>query len=324
MSQIQKSHRNDLIGLAVLTLILVGLTLILENSYYQTLLVISEIYAIAAIGLSLLFGYAGQISIGQSAFFGLGAYMTANLVQRFNIEPVLALGGSALFSAAVGYLIARPLLRLSSHYLAMATLAFGVVMSIAFGQLKAITGGFDPGIIAMPAFRILDYPLGDIHSMMWVCGAALVIVMALCLNLIHSRIGRALRALRGSEYAAAGLGVDTRAYKVAVFALAAGLAGVAGSLYAFFLRSFTASAFDVTLSIELLVMIVIGSVSSLWGALIGAVVITLLPNLLEHFHQYKMLIYGLLMVSVMIFMPNGLFQGLFDSVTSLRARRSQS
>ncbi|KQV41317.1 branched-chain amino acid ABC transporter permease [Rhizobium sp. Root1204] len=324
MHSYQRKYRRDLVALAILTATLVVLNLALPNSYYQTILIFAQINAISAIGLSLLFGYAGQVSLGQSAFMGIGAYATANFTMKLGLEPVAALVLSGLLSATVGYLVARPLLRLSSHYLAMATLAFAVVAFVIFGQAKSLTGGFDPGIISMPGFSLFGWRLSKTREMIWVTGTVLIVVTFLSLNLIHSRLGRSLVALRGAENAAQGLGIATARQKTQVFTLAAGLAGLAGSLYAFQMRSFNASGFDVIVSIEILTMIIVGSVSMIWGAIIGAAVITLLPNLLEGFDAYKTLIYGTMIVLIMIFMPKGLIQSLGERIALMRHKEGKA
>ncbi len=311
-------------ALATMAAIVVILNLTLPNSYFQTILIFAEINAIAAIGLSLLFGYAGQVSLGQSAFMGIGAYATANFTMKLGLEPIVAMILSTILSAAIGYIVARPLLRLSSHYLAMATLAFAVVAFVIFGQAKDLTGGFDPGIISMPGFSIFGMRLSKTAHMVWVTGLVLIVVTYFCLNVIHSRLGRSLLALRGAENAAEGLGIATAGQKTRVFTMAAALAGLAGSLYAFQMRSFNASGFDVIVSIELLTMIIVGSVSMIWGAIIGAVVITLLPNLLEGFDAYKTLIYGAMIVLIMIFMPKGLIQSLLERIANLRHKERQA
>lgn len=324
MTDSKRKYRRDLLALAAMAAIILLLNLTLPNSYFQTILIFAEINAIAAIGLSLLFGYAGQVSLGQSAFMGIGAYATASFTMKLGLEPIAAMALSTILSATVGYIVSRPLLRLSSHYLAMATLAFAVVAFVIFGQAKDLTGGFDPGIISMPGFSILGLRLSKTSQMIWVTGIVLIIVTYFCLNLIHSRLGRSLLALRGAENAAEGLGIATTRQKTRVFTMAAGLAGLAGSLYAFQMRSFNASGFDVIVSIEILTMIIVGSVSMIWGAIIGAAVITLLPNLLEGFDAYKTLIYGLMIVLIMIFMPKGLIQSLIERIAHMRHKEGEA
>lgn len=313
-------YRVDVIGVGVLALAIVVGWATIAKSFYLTMLIYSGIYSIAALGMFVLFGFAGQISIGQAAFFGVGAYVSAFVVMRTGLPSLVAIACATVLAAAFGWLVSRPLLRLSTNYLAMATLAFGVICFILFAQLRSLTGGLDPGIVAMPTLSILGFAFGDTRSMFLLVGAALCATMLLVVNLVHSRVGRALRALRGSEVATAGLGVDVVRSKVAAFTLAAGLTGFAGSLFAFFQSAFNASVFNVGLSIELLVMVVVGSVASPWGALFGALFVTLLPQVLEDLEQYKLLIYGVILTVVVVYLPDGLGRGAVDAARTIARR----
>ena len=320
-SRIANRYRRDVVGVALLALIAVAIGLTVTRSFYLTMLIYSAIYAIAALGMSLLFGFAGQISIGQAAFFGVGAYTSAYLVMRLGLPPLLGMACATGLAGAFGWLVSRPLLRLTTNYLAMGTLAFGVICFILFAQLRGITGGLDPGIVALAPFSIGPLVLDEPRKMYWLVAVVLCVVMLLVINLVHSRIGRSLKALKVSEVAAAGLGVDVVRYKVATFTLAAALTGLAGSLFAHFQSAFNASVFNVGLSIELLIMIVVGSVATPWGALFGALFVTILPSFLEDFEQYKLLVYGVIMTAVMIYMPDGFGKALVEALVSLFKRR---
>ena len=310
-------------GVPVLAALVVLGYLLARSDFHLTVMTFCAIYGIAAVALSLAFGYAGLISLGSSAFFGVGAYAVAYMGQKLQLPALVALCAAGVVPGLAGYLLARPLLRLNSHYLAVATLAMAVVMYIVFGQAKAVTGGLDPGIMGLPALKIGPLELGGPKAMYWVCWAVLIAVCAVALNFVNSAAGRATRALRSSEVAASCLGVDTVRLRVSIFALSSALIGLAGGLYAYFMRSFNATAFEPSVSIDLLMMVLVGSVSTLWGAVAGAVVITILPNFLENFEHYKMLVYGLLMVIVMVFFPNGLVQHLADLVSRNRRGAAQ-
>jgi branched-chain amino acid transport system permease protein len=301
-----RRYQLDLLGLLILMAVILAAGLLITRSYYLSMLVYAGIYAIAALGMFILFGYAGQISIGQAAFFGIGAYTSALVVMHSGLPSIVAIGCSVALAAAFGWLVSRPLLRLATNYLALATLAFGLICFSIFGQWSSLTGGLDPGIVAMPSFNILGLTLSGTRAIFWLVAVCFCLCMFLTLNIVHSRIGRALRALKSSEVAASGLGIDVVGYKVAAFTFAAGLTGLAGALFAFFQNSFNASVFGVGLSIELLVMVVVGSVSSPWGALFGALFVTILPSFLEDYEHYKLLVYGIILTFIMIFMPDGL------------------
>lgn len=310
-------------ALAVVILVIVAYFLA-PTEFHLTVLTIVAIHGIAAVALTLAFGYAGLISLGSSAFFGLGAYTAAFAVQKMGLPSLVGLLMGVLVCGTTGYLLARPLLRLNSHYLAMATLALGVVAYIVYGQARPFTGGLDPGIFGLEPLQIFGFKLAGPRQMYWVCWGALLISCLAGANLVHSARGRAMRALRTSEVATSCLGVDTVGLRVMVFALSSSLIGLAGGLYAFFMRSFAASAFDPGLSIDILMMVLIGSLSTLWGAVVGALVITVLPNLLEGFEHYKLLVFGLAMVAVMVFFPNGLVQSIVDAFKAAVLRRSGS
>lgn len=320
-SSLSQGYGANLAGLAIFVLLLGAGGLLITKSYYFSILSHAGIYAIAALGMFVLFGYAGQISIGQAAFFGIGAYTSALLVMRAGLPAPVALACSVAVSALFGWVVSRPLLRLETNYLALATLAFGLICFNLFGQLKDITGGFDPGIVGMPAFTVFGLDLGGMREMYWLVMAFLALAMLLTLNLVHSRSGRALRALRTAEVSARGLGIDVVRYKVAAFTFASGLTGLAGSLFAFSQGSFSASSFGVGLSIEILVMVVIGSISSPWGALFGAFFVSLLPSVLHDYERYKVIIFGAILTVIMIYMPQGLGKWLLSMVRRMLMRK---
>lgn len=320
-SFITRRHARDVAGVVALAVVATIIGLIVKQSFYLTMLIYSSIFAIAALGMFLLFGFAGQISIGQAAFFGVGAYTSAYVVMQLGLPSLLGTACATGLAGFFGWLVSRPLLRLTTNYLAMGTLAFGVICFILFAQLRSITGGLDPGISAMPPFRVGSLVLDEPRSMYWLVAGVLCVVMLMVVNLVHSRIGRALLALKVSEVAAAGIGVDVVGYKVATFTLAAALTGLAGSLFAHFQSAFNAAVFGVGMSIELLVMVVVGSVATPWGALFGALLVTILPSLLEDFERYKLLVYGVIMTSVMIYMPDGFGKAIVDAAKALWSRR---
>ncbi len=299
-------YRQNLAGVAVLLAAGVAGGMFISNSYHLSILIMAGNHAIAALGLFVLFGLAGQISIGHAAFYGLGAYIVSVGASRYGLPPLAGLAAGTLVPAALGWLIARPLLRLEAHYLAMGTLAFGMIAFILFGQMSGLTGGLDPGIISTPSLSVFGIRLRGTWANYHLMLAALCLTMLAVLALCNSRMGRALRALRGSEIAAASLGVDVVRAKVAAFAFSAGCAGLAGALFALWQGSFNATSFGVGLSIELLVIVVVGGLVSPWGALFGALFLAILPSLIENLEQYKLLIYGTILTLVLIFLPDGL------------------
>jgi len=289
-----------------------------DNTFYKSMLVFGMINAIAAVGLCLMLGFAGQISLGQAAFYGLGAYATTLLANRLGLEPVLAIALGAMLSMAVGWGISRPLSRLHDHYLAMATLAFGIIMYIAFANARGLTGGLDPGT-SLAKFTFLGYDLSSMNQLFCVVWAALFFAVFIAGNIASNQIGRSLLALKMSAAAAASVGIDVVRAKAFVFAVGALLTGLSGGLYAYFARSFNATSFGIGYSIELLMMVVLGSLTRVSGAIVGAFIITVLPLIFDRFDDYKTLTFGITMVIIMKYMPSGLVDGLLG----LRDRLAQ-
>jgi branched-chain amino acid transport system permease protein len=305
-------------GWWLLAVLLAALPLIFPGNYYINVVGSSAgLFAILAVGLNLLMGYAGQISLGHAAFFGLGAYASAILTTRYGWNPWSALGAGLVLSGLVAYLIARPILGLKGHYLAMATLGFGIIVHIILVQTGGLTGGPD-GIGEIPPLSIFGWAIDSDERWYGVIAVTLLLVVLLALNLMDSRTGRALRALHGAEVAAAMMGIDTAGAKTAVFVLAALTAGLAGSLFAHQQAFVSPDSFSFFVSIELVTMVVLGGMASTFGAILGAVLLTLLPELLVVFEDYEVLIFGAILMLIMIFLPQGIAGGLRDLWQSRR------
>ncbi len=321
MQLLKTPQGRDGLGLLALAGVLVLVQLLVRDHFYRSVLLQAIIFAVAATGMTLLVGFAGQISLGQNAFMAMGAYGFAYGVQKTGLHPLLALGIATLLPTVVGYLVARPILRLSGHYLALATLALGSAGYIFASRWTDVTGGLDPGVLDLPKFVLVPGWAGD--QFFPLAALCLLAVLGLSLVLVHSAIGRSLQAIHTSEVVAACAGIRVERTKAAIFALAAGCAGLSGGLYALFMRSFNASSFSIMVSIELLMMVIVGSLSTVWGSLVGALLVTLLPHVLEHFESAKLFVYGTLMTLVVMFMPNGLASSLFSGLRRLLgARRS--
>jgi len=267
------------------------------------------INGIIAIGLSLLMGYAGQISIGHAAFFGLGAYTSAVLTAKLGFHPWGAFFMGILLSSCVALIIGIPSLKLKGHYLAMATLGFGEITYIVFNELTDITGG-PSGIGGIPKISLAGYTMNTDIKYYFFVWAFLLLILTLSLNLIHSRIGRALRSIHDSEVAANAMGVNTSKLKIQVFMISAVFGSVAGSLYTHYVTFVSPSSFGLFFSILLVMMVVIGGMHSVWGALIGATLLTILPEFLRALKDFEIFVYGAVLLLIMIFLPRGLIGGL--------------
>jgi branched-chain amino acid transport system permease protein len=289
------------------------------NEYYLSILIFMGINGMITMGLSLLMGYAGQISLGHAAFFGLGAYSSGILTTQYSFHPLVAFGAGILLSALVAFVVGKPTLRLKGHYMAMATLGFGEILFIVFNELSPLTGG-PSGLSGIPPLAIAGVPLEGRGYLYLVWGVVLLLLI-FSLNVINSRVGRALRAVHGSELAAGAMGVDASQYKLGVFVLSAVYASMAGSLYAHFITFISPGSFSLMFSILLLMMVVVGGAETIWGSLLGAAVLTLLPEYLRGLEDFEVLAYGGILMAVLLFMPRGILEGMRR--LAARSKRAQ-
>jgi branched-chain amino acid transport system permease protein len=278
------------------------------NEYFISILIFLGINGIITMGLSLLMGYAGQISLGHAGFFGLGAYSSGILTTQYSIHPLAAFLAGIFLSAIIAFLVGKPTLRLKGHYMAVATLGFGEILFIVFNELSPLTGG-PSGLSGIPTLTFMGYSLEGARYLYLVWGFVILLLL-FSLNVINSRVGRALRAVHGSEIAANAMGVDASRYKVQVFVLSAVYASIAGSLYAHFVTFISPSSFSLMFSILLLMMVVVGGAETIWGALLGAMVLTLLPEYLRGLEDFEVLAYGGILMVVLLFMPQGILLGV--------------
>ncbi len=295
-------------GLLALALVLAVLPLALPNAFYYDVAIRIALNAAVVIGLNLLMGYTGQISLGHAGFYGLGAYASAVLTTHFNWPPLAALAAGAVATGLLALLLARPVLKLKGHTLAMATLGLGIIISIVINNETQWTGG--PDGIAVPAFGLFGAELSGEKSWYALAAAMLLLVTWFALNLIDSPVGRALQAIHGSEVAARVVGVDTTRFKVRVFVLSAVIASVAGSVSAHYVGFITPNLAGFFHSIELVTMVVVGGMASVFGSIVGAALLTVLPQLLSTFEGWETVVFGAILMATMIFMPKGLVPSL--------------
>lgn len=303
-------------GLAALALVIAVLPAFLPNAFWYDVAILIGINAMVCVGLNLLIGYAGQISLGHAGFFGLGAYASAILTATWGWPPLAALAVGAVAVGLLAYAVAKPILKLRGHYLAMGTLGLGIIIAIVLNQEAGLTGG--PDGMPVPGLSLLGLELTGERQWYWLVGGLLVVSVWLTLNLVDSPVGRALQAVHGSEVAAAVTGVDVTRYKVLVFVVSAVLASVAGSLFAHYSGFITPSEASFSHSIELVTMVVLGGMASTFGAVVGAAILTALPQLLAAFHDYEMLVFGAILMGTMIFMRKGLVPSLAALARKLR------
>jgi branched-chain amino acid transport system permease protein len=291
-------------GTLLLAALVVLAPLALPNNYAYEIAIQIAINAVVCVGLNLLIGYAGQISLGHAGFFALGGYASAILASRYGVPVWLSLPGACAAVGALAYVLGRPTLRLKGHPLAMATLGLGVIISIALTTEDKWTGG--PDGMTVPPLVLFGLAMQGERLWYWITGALLVGTVWLALNLIDSPNGRALRALHGSEVAAQTLGIDCTRFKLQVFTLSAVLAALAGALTAHYSGFITPAKASFLHSVDLVIMVVFGGMASVFGAVVGAAVLTLLPQLLTVLKDYEMMVFGAVLVATMVLFPQGM------------------
>jgi len=289
----------------------------LKSPYHLQLLTFMGIHTLLALGLNMLMGYAGQISLGHAAFYGLGAYTTGFLTVHWGWSPWLALPVAVGLTVVVAILVGLPILKLSGFYLGMGTLGFGMIFFIVFRQWTEVTGG-DSGLVGIPPLTLGPVVLSSGRANLLLVWGVVLLAFLACERIIRSRVGRALRAIHDSEPVAAAMGIDTGRLKAGVFVLSAALAALAGFLYAHAISFISPGTFDFVMSVRLVTMVVIGGMASIWGSLLGASLLTMLPEWLHVFSDYEMIVYGLILMVIMVFLPQGLTRGLLDIYESTR------
>ena len=280
------------------------------RSYYLHIAVLALLNALLALGLNFVAGYAGQLSLAQAAFFGIGSYTAALLMLNAKLSFWLAapLGVAAAVLVAVAF--GLPTLRLGGPYCVISTLGFGVIVRLIILNWEQVTKGPN-GLVGIPApdpinlgFAVLNFnsKVGAYYLILTV----LLAVLYVYYRAVHSRLGRALRAVKNDQIAAEAMGINLTFYKVFAFAWAAALAGLAGALYAGYIRFISPDTFTVGESINILIMCVLGGMGTIIGPILGAVAITYLLETMRMFADYRMLIYGLLLFVMILYMPGGL------------------
>jgi len=306
----QSASRKGLLALAAVVALL---PFALANNYTYEIAILVGLNAIVCVGLNLLVGYAGQISLGHAGFYALGAYTSAILAARYGWPALVSFPTSIIGVAILAWIVGKPVLRLRGHYLAMATLGLGIIVSVVLATEDWLTGGPD-GMSVPPLLITGEKPW------YWIVGGVLLFTVWLAQNLIDSPRGRAWRALHGSEVAAAAIGIDAARHKLAAFVLSAAIAAAAGALTAHYSGFITPAKASFLHSVELVTMVVFGGMGSTLGAVVGAAVLTTLPQLLTVFKEYEMVLFGALLMLTMIFMPQGLVPTLEKLLAAARRK----
>jgi branched-chain amino acid transport system permease protein len=296
--------------------IVIVLPLFFPSAYYYRIGALVFIFALAVVGLNLLMGFAGQVSLGHAGFLGIGAYSVAIGPVHFGAPSWLCLFAGAALSGVVAFAVGRPILRLKGHYLAVATLGFGLLVAIILNNEAGWTGG--PDGMSVPKLTLFGWRVLGADAWYWIAGTTFVGGFVLAINLMESPTGRALQAIHDSEIAARVLGIDVARKKLTIFIISAIYASVAGSYLALFNAYITPDAAGFLRSIELVAMVVLGGMGSIFGSLVGAAVLVVLPQVLTVFHEYEQALLGLIVMVFMIFLRQGIIPSIAARVAGWR------
>ena len=293
--------RRDLFYLGALLLF----PLIWNDLHVHHVMVLAGIYAILALGLSLFLGYGGQISLGHAAFFGIGVYTTAILTTRYGLPSIVAFWASAATAGVAAYLIGRPILKLKGYFLAIATLGFGEIFLVMVKESHTLTGGVS-GIFGIPWFSVAGFTFDSYLKQYYLTWGILVGLLIFSKNLIRSKVGRALLTISTSEEAAASMGMNVPQIKTWAFVVSGTFAGFAGSLFASSLSIANPETFSLGFSLFIIMMVIIGGMGNLYGPVVGSILLTWLMDFLGRYQEWSLPIYGVILILLLIFFPDGI------------------
>lgn len=313
---------RDQISYVIFLAAIVATGLTIKNYFYFQLITIIGINTLLALALNMLLGYAGQISLGHAAFYGIGAYTSGILTASYGFNPWLALPCALLLAIVIAVVVGFPTLKLTGYYLGMGTLGFGMIVHIVFREWSSVTGGAS-GFMGIPPLEIGPVSFFEPRNYFFLVWFIVLLSFILCKRLINSRTGRALKAIHDSENAAKAVGINTRNLKLKIFVFSAALSALAGFLYAHMISFISPESFSFLVSIKIVTMVVIGGMASIWGSLLGASLLTMLPEWLHAFSDFEMVVYGLILMVVMIITPQGLTRGILEIYERSRSAKSK-
>ncbi|MCR4427464.1 MAG: branched-chain amino acid ABC transporter permease [Firmicutes bacterium] len=317
--------KRIVLGVAGVLVLIAAVPLVYSQEYFLHLCIMAMISAIVAVGLSLVSGYTGQMSLGHAGLYAVGAYTSALLTTRFGVSFWGAVPAVLVVSALAGVVIGAPSIRLKAGYLTISTVAFGEIVHQTARNWDKVTKG-PTGIGAIPSPELFGLEVMTLRAWYYFAFVFLLIAVWISARIVNSHIGRALRAIREHEPAAQVMGINSSYYKVLVFVVSAVFAGMAGALYAHFITFIAPDNFTLNESIGFLVMTVVGGIGAISGAVFGAFVVTIIPEYLRAFGDIRLVLYGLILVLFVLFMPKGLVPFIAEHVRrwTRRATRSQA
>lgn len=292
-----------------------------KSPYWSGVLIFAGVYVILAVGLDLLMGYAGQISVGHAAYFAIGAYVSGILTSKYGVPPLLAMFAGMVLTGAVAWSLGRPVLALKEYYLAMATLAFNEIVITLIIGFEKLTGGA-AGLRDIPPFSIFGLVLDNHVHYYYFVWTIVILVIISSLAVVRSPFGRTLVAIHSDEVAARTFGVNTAKYKTRVFVLASVYASLAGSLFAHYIGFLAPDDFGVLTSVNVLVMLFLGGIGTIFGPVLGAIFLKLLPEVTYKVQDYELLLNGVILIVVLVFMPRGMY-GIWTAVKGRLMARIQ-
>lgn len=290
------------------------LPFVLATPYWRGILIVCAMNVMLALSLNLILGYTGQLNLGQSGFFAIGAYVTTVLIKTYGWNFWGASLVAILCAGLVGLVLAAFSVRLRGHYLGIASLGFAVIAYQVLLNWESVTEGVRGiyGIMPPSPIRIPGLPeigFGDPVSLFWLVGGLALVVYIIVDNLIRSPVGETLRAIREDEVSAASLGINPARWKAFAFGIGSAIAGLAGCFYPGFVGTLVPDAFGIVESFTMMAMVIVGGVGTMIGPVVGAIVLTCLPELLRDFGELRLMVYGLALTLVVLFMPGGIVQG---------------
>jgi branched-chain amino acid transport system permease protein len=311
--------KNRFLPLIVMVLSLI-VPLLIRNEYHIEIFIQMCIFIIVALGLNLLTGYTGQLSIGHAAFCAIGGYLSGWLSIHLHLPFLAAFVLSSILTGVFGYLIGFAVLTTRGPYLAMITIGVGEIIRLLIVNTPSITGG-PMGMTRIPVPSIFSFQFSTTRSKAYLAIAAIYLCILFIRRIMSSKVGRAFLAIRENEDAAAAMGINTHLYKTLSFGLSTLIAGMAGSLYAHIYTVLSPEIFNLDLSIQFLTMVVVGGMGTIIGPIIGSIFLVILPEFLRGLAKYQMLIYGLMLMLCMSFIPYGLMSFFEKGLSKLQRRR---
>jgi branched-chain amino acid transport system permease protein len=277
------------------------------ESYWITVLIYVGIYGLIVVGYDLLLGYCGQISLGHNALFAIGAYATAITTTWFGWYPIFGILGGICITCLIAFVVGIPTLRLRGYYLAIATMGFAFIVE---SLIRTQFLGGSSGISGIPHLSVFGYTFDSDRSYYFLVWSIVFLAAIVCLRIGETALGRSMKAVHTDEEAAGCMGINVAKTKIQVFVFSAALASIAGSLYAHYGTVISPISFNIMLSVKLLLMLFLGGAGSIYGGLIGALILFVLPEFLEHMERLELVIEGLVFMLILIFLPKGLVGGL--------------